>query len=139
MRPRSIIWFERAAILLLALAALQAYQKLYGSSPLPSDLRRLRMIGLAIYAVIAAAILSLVWLIARRRNTLAKWLYVALNVARLAGSILLPLAISDVPPSFPPIAWAQMLLIAISIWLLFRPDARSWFVGASPVNPEVFR
>jgi len=138
-RPASIRWFEPAAILVLTLNALQVYRNLFTSTPLPSDLLRLRTLGLTVYVAIAAVILLLIWLIGRRRSTLAKWIYISLNLARVAGSITIPFAIGHMPPTFSPLAWAQLIVLAGSIWLLFRPDARQWFAGAPPVDPGIFR
>lgn len=105
---------------------------------MPSDLQRLRALSLTIYAVIVAVSLLLIWLIGRRRSTLARWLYVSLNLARVAESMIVPLAILHTRPNFPPMAGVQFTLMAIAIWLLFRPDARDWFAGRHPVDPAVF-
>lgn len=125
--------------MLLVLGALQIYHKLFTSNSIANEVW-LRILALTIYAAVTAVMLFLIWLISRRRSTLAKWTYIVLNLARVTESIIVPLAISQILPSFPPIAWAQLAVLAISIWLLFRSDARRWFRNEwAPVDPEIFR
>jgi hypothetical protein len=139
MRPSPIVWFERVVLLCLALNAFQVYQRLFGQTVASSGLILLRTPSLTAYAAIVAVTLILIWLIGRRRISLAKWLYIALCVARVALSIVVPIAVRHVSPTFPLIACMQLILMAVSIWLLFRPDARHWFAGVQPVDPETSR
>ena len=84
--------------------------------------------------------LLLLWLIAYRGNNVARWIFIILvaagvlvTFARVAAHALDYGALSLALTLF------QCLLCAVEIVLLFRPDARDWFAGIRPVDPEIFR
>ena len=127
MRPQSIVNFERLVLLILALGILvtalnwdfalaMAGRQGFGSG-----------FVLAVGAIGVAINLLLLWLIARRRSVIAMWIYVGLSVLGLVmalPSVGLLMRVSMLLFAIQLVQWALTL---VSIWLLFRPDARAWF------------
>ena len=126
MRPRSIILFERVVILGVLLGMAGSVLN-WGRT-----LAVVRQFGFGagfIIGVQAASImlvLLLLYFIARKASTVAKWIFVVLvllgvlNIVRSAG-----LLFSMGPSAFLSIA--QMLAQLFALWLLFRPDSVAWF------------
>ena len=137
-RPRSIIWFERAAVLNLIINALWLYPKLFSSGAMLDPLLRPLLLSTTAFTIIAVITLLLIWLVARRGNRLAKWLYVSLQVARIAATFIIPPVVQHAWPTLNLIGWVQVILTAASVWLLFRRDARDWLGGRRPVDPGIF-
>jgi hypothetical protein len=129
MRPASIVNFERIVLLLLALSAIAVAldwdRQVEALRPIAS--------GSAILAVAVAIIfgvyLLLMWLIARRRSVVAKWIYVVLTVLSLAASLPQFLEIGDATLVAAVMTVVSSVLGIVSIYLLFRPDTRGWFGG----------
>ena len=137
MRPASIIWFERAVVLLIVLSIAnvcliwdELVAETNGAGGGPVLVIVTQGISFGLYALLA-------WLTSRRASNIAKWLYVGVNALGFigladmsgvvaSGAILLALII------------AEYGLSAISIGLLFRRDARDWFAGRRPVDPDIF-
>jgi hypothetical protein len=88
--------------------------------------------------VIVLFTLFLAWLITRRASNVGKWIYVALSGLGFLG-LLNVRRILEVGALYAGVSFAQIALMAISLGLLFRRDAREWFAGRRPVDPEVFR
>jgi hypothetical protein len=142
MRPKSIVTFERLVLLGIVLgiinafmvwdqsqAALQAQGTAVGSGTV-----------IAIQAITVALYLLLVWFISRKGSPVAKWIYVVIAglglVIGLAG-IQQTLAFGTVPLI---IAIIQYVLTLVSIYLLFRPDAKAWFSdGRGGADADTFR
>ena len=129
MRPASIVTFERVVLFMLVIGFASA---VLGWDALVAESER-RGMGegalIAVYAATVAITLLLLWLIARRRNNIARWIYVVMSVAGLAVSFANSGNISRMPVPELLTQAAQWLLTIVSIWLLFRPDAQSWFAG----------
>ena len=127
MRPASIVNFERIVLLLIVFGLagtvlrwdqLRTYaeQQGYGEGML-----------IAVQAVSIGVLLLLMWLIAHRRSVVAKWIYVVLCLAGLAiGIPALGEAVRGPMPALLLQA-AQWVLTLLSVWMLFRPDAKAWF------------
>ena len=127
MRPASIVNFERAVLLMIVFGLAGALLRWDESVAYVAQQGYGEGLLIAIQAISFGLLLLLMWLIARRRSVIAKWIYVVLGVAGIALSVPslgdtlggpLPLLLLQV---------AQWVLTIVSIWLLFRPDAREWF------------
>src|SRR4051812_14458283 len=140
MRPSPIIWFERVVLTAFALGILNiaiAWDSF--TAPL-STMPRL-IIFLAAQFVYFGIYLLLIWLISRRGNAIARWIFVALVVAAVSLFLFLILPSARAwPISRTILAAAQCLLTAASLGLIFGPDTGPWFRGRRvPVDPEIFR
>ena len=127
MRPQSIITFERVVLLMIVLGLAGAVLRW---DAVVAELTRTGLgvaVGIAIYAFALAVSLLLLWLIARRGSSVARWIYVVLCVAGFALAIPALGATLRLPVPELLMQVAQWLLAILSVWLLFRPDARAWF------------
>ncbi|HYI64692.1 MAG TPA: hypothetical protein VEW71_07390 [Allosphingosinicella sp.] len=143
MRPRSIVYFERILFSILVLGTANGILNWRRSNELLAAQPELGRYwsGYLAFLIFASALLylSLWYFIARRRSVLAKWIFmagVAANVLnrlpRLVRGELNPVALevlSDI----------VLLLFIVAAWLLFRPDAKTWFEKREAVDPEIFR
>lgn len=141
MRPQSIILFERLVLLGIVLGIvntvliwdqLNAQVAVTGMGPNT-------VIGIQVVTILLY--LLLIYFISRRGSPVAKWIYVVLAglglIASLTsiGQTMAMGAISAV------LSIVSLVLTAVTIWLLFRPDAKAWFAdgrSAAP-DPDVFR
>ena len=135
MRPSSIVNFERVVLLIVLFHAATAaieWERII------AEVRRAG-IGqgpvIAILAGLLAIILLLMWLIARRRSAIAKWLYVALTLLLIASTIPSLSRIVDQGALAIALNVAFAALSLVSIWLLFRPDARAWLEAGDDAVP----
>jgi hypothetical protein len=71
--------------------------------------------------------LLLMWLIARRRSVVAKWIWILLSIAGLA--LMVPAIGTVLRGPLPDVLLqlAQLVLTLLSVWMLLRPDAAAWF------------
>lgn len=138
MRPKSIILFERlflVSILLNALAAFLGFQDTLAQMEQDAAMVSLGwgasilMITAVVYVLV---LLLLYYLIARRANTVAKWILV---VIVLLGLSALPGAIAVQSGIELGVAVAANLLAAAAAVCLFLPDARKW-LGSKPHSHE---
>lgn len=136
-RPPSILWFERLALLSIVPGIVSVY--LQWNATLATAERDGFGPGflIALLALGYGLFLLLLWLVVQRASNVAKWTYVVLSalgflslidVANFGaqGDLLFGLLL------------VQYLLSAITLWLLFRADARNWFAGRIPVDPDIF-
>lgn len=127
MRPRSIVSFERVVLLMIVIGLADA---VLNWEILNAELARQGIgegVAGAAYGVSVVISLLLLWLIARRRSNVARWIYVVLCVASLAVALPAIGALSRLPMSALLIEAAQWLLAILSVFLLFARDARAWF------------
>jgi hypothetical protein len=127
MRPNSIVTFERVFLIMIVLGLIGAVLRW---DAVVAELRATGLaegVGIAIYAFALAVSLLLLWLIARRGSSVARWIYVVLCVAGFALAIPAFGATLRLPLPELLMQIAQWLLAILSVWLLFRPDARAWF------------
>jgi len=136
MRPGPIVWFERLILVTFALGVLNVglnWRQMMGSGG--SFALEGFWFGQAIYFGTYA---SLIWLISRRGNTIARWSFTFLVVA---ASLLLFLHLPT-PPNWPATrTWLTVVQCPLSLFsliLIFGSDTTSWFAGARPVDPSVF-
>lgn len=142
MRPNSIVTFERLVLLYLAIGVLYAY--LVWDETMSSLQAQGVALGsgtiITIQAITVAFYLLLVWFISRKGSPVAKWIYVVLGgLGLVLGLIGIQQTISL--GTLPLIlAIAQYVLTLVTIWLLFRPDSKTWFSdGRGGVDAETFR
>ena len=142
MRPKSIVNFERLVLLYLAIGLLHAY--LVWDQTMASLQGQGAALGsgtvMTIQAIVIALYLLLVWFNSRKGSPVAKWIYVVISGLSLIIGLFgiqetvslgtLPLILSII----------QYVLIVVTIWLLFRPDAKAWFSdGRGGVDSDTFR
>ena len=130
MRPKSIVTFERLALLSLAIAVITTLLNWDRTAA------AFRTSGFGTAIPLISTILefgiglALILLISRKGNGIAKWILAVLTAAGVVE-----LAIRAARGGFGG-GWmdlaevAKMLLLAIAVWLLFRADAKPWFVRA---------
>lgn len=138
VRPRSIVWFERVVYLWFGLSIVNSFIVYYRMRAAPPDPSRAGPgIVIAILLLSLAIYWPLVWLIARRFNNVARWIFVALTGFGLL-SLLQIREIIAYGGAAAVIALVENLLSVVLIWLLFRRDSRDWFAGRRPVDSTVF-
>jgi hypothetical protein len=128
MRPRSIILFERIELLAILCGIVGAALGWERTVALVSRFG----FGGGFVAIVQglgfAVMLLLLYFIARQASVVAKWIFVvlvalgAVNIARSYG-VLFAMGATGL------LSAAQTLLQLFAAWLLFRPDAASWFDG----------
>lgn len=121
MRPQSIVQFEMIFFILIATTAAAQLLDL-GRQPSPAML----LVVLAIWALVN---LALWYLIARRGNSAARWIYAGLFVLGLAGLLVAGMGGMIAGGLAAVSGIALVMLNALSVWLLFRPDTAEWFNG----------
>jgi hypothetical protein len=137
MRPQSIILFERIYLGCLVIATLlSVWFFAHPDHALPPGWPPALITWLPLITAITflggIAINLLLWFfIARRGASVAKWIYVVLFVLGLFGVVRSIMGLENfLVPTLMRIWFAlHLLLDAICIWLLFRPDAQRWFKG----------
>jgi hypothetical protein len=139
MRPRAIVLFERLYLSGVVLgAAAGLWSVLHIDRMLPPGTPPGMMASMPLitgFSLIGSvAINLLLWFfIARRGATVAKWILIVLFVIGLFGSMRMVIGIRVQVPALMRIEAAiRLLLDAVCVWLLFRPDARLWFKGERP-------
>jgi hypothetical protein len=133
MRPASIVNFERIVLITIVIglvATVLNWEAVVAMARSQSRGQFGSNFVLVMQALLIALYLLLLWLIARRRNVVAMWIYVVLAVAGLLLSLRGIGDFGRMPLWAVLVQAAQWLLTLASLWLLFRPDARAWFRGA---------
>lgn len=139
MRPQSIVRFEQAYLgaTLLWLVNLGVGWKArlesvnanpaFAGNPQMAELAQTMMIGTTV--VMLALWLLLWYFTARRASVVAKWVLVALFGLSVVGLPFTLLSYPVVGALSTVLSLGTFALTAWSVWLLFRPDASSWFAG----------
>jgi hypothetical protein len=138
-RPVSIRRFERLFYVGLVTAGFNSYLIAVNPSGGAEPDKAAFVAVIVVLTVLEIALnLLLLWLTAYRASNIARWIFIGLVAigfvfqiadvghARAYGDLSLALTL------------AQDLLCVIEIGLLFRRDARDWFAGRRPVDPEIF-
>jgi hypothetical protein len=133
MRPNAITWFERLMFLglLIGVVNLRArWEQVEAQAPFGFILT----IGL----VTLGAMISLILLISRKRNNVAKWILVTLF------ALGLPMEFNYLKSAPEFIPMVQFVIQAVAIGLLFTPTARVWLnakrieqVSSAPIQPHL--
>jgi len=143
-RPASIINFERSfwASILIGIGSMVLHWTtvvdLLKKDPVLSKSVDAAVIGVGLALAFGFALSLLLWyLISRRVSNVAKWIYVVVMGFGVVSTLT---SIDD--PASPTgfalaISLASTALTAVSIFFLFRPDARAWF-AREVVDPKTF-
>ncbi len=131
MRPKSIVYYEYA-YLGSVLLGIVVTAMTWTANNQTEEVEKIRaMLGASflpiLYVFIYTLSLALWYFTARAPNTVAKWIVVGWFGLSLVG-FAMALGAGNVP-SDPAglLALAALLLNAVAVYLLFRPDARAWF------------
>ena len=127
MRPQSIVRFERVVLAMIVVGLLASVLNWDNMTAAMEELGYGGGLVAATQALSVGILLLLMWLIARRRSVVAKWIYVLLSVG---GLVMAAIGISGTLRQSTPlliIEIVQWLLTIFSLWLLFRPDSNAWF------------
>ena len=136
-RPQSILWFERCYLGAMAIGLLNTatnwsrVQEQIAATPnselLPSWFFAATLaLGLAIS-------LTLWYFVARRGSVVAKWI-VTVFFAIAVLSVVRTAASGIVPPTLNILAVIALVLQAVGVFMLFRPDTKPWFGDTKPVS-----
>lgn len=143
-RPASIINFERCfwASMLLGVGSLALHWSVMidglKRDPAVAPMVESAVIFVGVALGFGFALSILLWYFtARKASNIAKWIYVAV-MGFGAVSTLTSLNDPTSPMGFAlAISLVSTALTALSIFFLFRPDARVWF-GKDAVDPRTF-
>jgi uncharacterized membrane-anchored protein len=144
MRPQSIRRFDLfylAALALSILAFLLGYDDIVGSVEAESAAAGLQMganVAIGSFAFGVLLYLLLWFLVSRRRVGIARWIIVLLFLVNLTGVRAIFTAGLSLQNG---ISLLSLLLSAIAIYYLFRPETKAWLedkrsADGSPVDPE---
>lgn len=131
MRPKSIVYYEYA-YLGSVLLGIVVTAMTWTANNQTEDVAKIRaMLGASflpiLYVFIYTLSLALWYFTARVPNTVAKWIVVGWFGLSVVG-FGMALAAGNVPSDAPALlATAALVLNAVAVYLLFRPDARTWF------------
>lgn len=144
MRPKSIVifdWLFLSALVLSLINGVLSYSAIglrFQSDPALAPMKSFAGPFLLVSMVFGLAISLLLWFfISRRASDVAKWVLVAFTAFGILGVVQ-----NLRQPTFgTTILAATVALTALqvaAVFFLFRPDARAWFEGTAPVDPNVF-
>lgn len=131
MRPRSIRYYE-LCYLGAVLASIVVTALTWGANGDTDQVKQIEAVlgssFLPIFYVFVFTLSLVLWYFtARDPNRVAKWIVVIWFGLSLLGWAA-GLAVGNMPNDLPGLlAVAGLVLNAVAIWFLFRPDARAWF------------
>lgn len=135
MRPKSIVYYEYCYLgaVLLGIVVTAITWTVNNATPEVEQIRA--VLGASFlpifYVFIYTLSLALWYFTARVPNAAAKWIVVGWFALSLIG-FALALGAGNVPSDLPGLLAAVALVLnAVAVYLLFRPDARAWF-GEKP-------
>ena len=142
MRPKSIVNFERLVLLYLAVGLLNTY--LVWDQTVASLQGQGAAMGsgtiLTIQAITVALYLLLLWFISRKGSPVAKWIYVVIGALSLVVGVVGFQQTLSLGTLSLILSIVQYVLLLVTIWLLFRPDAKAWFSdGRGGAESDTFR
>ncbi|HEX8642324.1 MAG TPA: hypothetical protein VF702_00250 [Allosphingosinicella sp.] len=127
MRPQSIVLFERIVIASICLGLLS----LLLTVAMLNDIVPLGGAGIGLMAVVSLVTFGiyglLIYFIARKGSSTARWIYVGLAALGLLSGLLGIGMLSAFPAYIAILTLAQHALTIASLVMLFRPDAVAWF------------
>lgn len=145
-RPPSIVLFERLYLVVIVIGVLGtalSWTSVKAMAVNQPGLSEGAATGLLIGSLAFGFLIPvlLVYLIARRANNVAKWIFVALAALGLYFSIA---GLADPVVSGGLLMIVNLVSTVLSLycaWLLFKPDARAWLESKGehgPADPTVF-
>jgi hypothetical protein len=137
-RPRSIRLFEAMFYVGLGVITLDAYITAFDPDAALVLRTESPVLVVAVQLAIGLALnLLLLWLIAYRASNIGRWLFVGL----FCLGVIFDLNREGIH-QLGDLSFALILLqdafCIVEIFLLFRRDARDWFAGREPIDPEIF-
>ena len=137
LRPVSIVQFERCYLGSIALGFVTlaltwtAQMAMLSRNPATAQLSGGLLYSSLLTGIVLGALVALVlwYFAARRASVVAKWIIVvffAIGVLSLLNSLskgMVPSGLGGV------LTVANIVLQAVAVYLLFRPDAKAWFAG----------
>jgi hypothetical protein len=141
MRPKSILWFERIYLFAFLLGLLNTYLAWDVSLGELQSRPETAQLGSGFLGVIVggtAAISLLLWYyVSRRGSEVAKWI-LTIFFAFGALGIFVTLLRGAVPNSLGDmLALVTLALNAVAVWLMFRADARPWFLPDEDASDDL--
>lgn len=144
MRPKSIVIFDRlflTALVLSLINGLLSYSAIgqrFQTDPALAPMQSFAGPFLIVSMLFGFGISLLLWyFISRRASDVAKWILVAFTAFGILGlvqNLRQPMLGTTVLAA----TFALTALQVAAAFFLFRPDARAWFAGTAPVDPDVF-
>lgn len=137
MRPKSIDQFSMVYLAVIVVGLVSTALSWNDMLAQVSVQRMMAQFGSAsVYAVAVIGVLiqALLWyFIARRGSVVAKWIFVVLTVLAILSSLWGLAMAGAASMVIGVLGVATIVLQAIAIWLLFRPDTPAWF-GEMPAD-----
>ena len=131
MRPRTILWFERASLAAVTIGVLNVLT----ANEIGLLLNGAEDAGAATVLFGSVfVVLALVYRVSRWRSRFAKWILIVFTFILLLGSAPLLLTRMDLARALVGLAVCAIQLGALA--LLFTPSARAWLAGDSR-SPEM--
>jgi len=135
MRPKSIVYYEICYLGSVLLGIVITAMTWTANNATPEVQQIRAVLGPAflpiLYVFIYTISLALWYFTARVPNTVAKWIVVGWFLLSLLGSGYAIVA-GNLPVDLAGLlAVAALVLNAVAVYFLFRPDARAWFGEAA--------
>ncbi len=131
VRPKSIVQFDYVYLAVIALGLVSSalsWEALLATGSVKEMVAKLGMAPLYATILFVTALQLLLWyFIARRGSVIAKWVFVIYVGAILLFSGYSLASYGAISTAIGVISVAAIVLQAIAIWLLFRPDTAEWF------------
>jgi len=134
MRPASIVNFERLYLGAIILGVISFFLAWDQTLAMLQTQTQGAFGDSLLYAVVVISLglqLLLWYLIAKRASVVAKWIlivWIGIGLIGLIGN----LGSGTMPnPLSTMLTLATTVLQLLAVWMLFRPDARSWFAGGT--------
>jgi len=127
MRPKSIVTFERVVLASVALSILGIFLGWERAVTDAADAGVATgfVVGVAVFTLLLS--LLLLWFISRKASPIAKWIYVVFTGLGLVIGLVGIGKLFENGGVTAIITILSYVLSAVSLWLLFRPDANAWF------------
>lgn len=133
MRPQSIVFFERVVFASIGLGLVSLVVSLAMLGDLGLDGGAMGFV-IGIPLILFALYGVLVYFVARKASSAARWIYVVLAGLGLAFGVAGIGQLMNYPMLMVLSTVLQHGLTAYSLYLLFRPDSLAWFAqGAAPM------
>jgi hypothetical protein len=131
--PRNVMLFERLMYTSLAIGILNLFLdgiRLAASAPIAA-VGGLPFVVFVCVAT-AASLVLFIWLIARRRQNWARWVFLVLFVIGLVPVIQNLFTVLEAHPAAAYVSVVQLLLQQAALFFIFTGDAGPWFSKVRP-------
>lgn len=131
IRPKSIVQFDYVYLVVIALGLVSSALSWDDLMAMVSVQEMVAKLGMApIYGTLlfVTGLQLLLWyVVARRGSVVGKWIFVIYTAAVLVFSGYSLALNGAISPAVGVVSVALLVLQAIAIWLVFRPDTPPWF------------